>query len=355
MRAQLVRRHRRHRAWTPARRAARSCRPARHTGRASARRVPRSVRWPARSRTAGCPRPAPPARPLADGRDRRRVAAVQAHRVGRPRARACRRVRRGSLRPGPGHQMRLRPLVVGGERDARSRRAIRRARRRTRRRSIPGARCATPAGAAATRRGPAARSTRPSSTRDTLRRTALTKPAARALPVARARSTVVATAACGGTRVRSAWYAPSRSTSRTSGCDVGERSIDARGEDLVERAGRAHRAVAELGGQRGVASGQPGRRDELGQREVGVGAVGVDRAQQPVGDLARRRSANALARFDPRAARPVGRGHRPLARRLHRAELDLDGRRPDCDAVPLDPQLARGRARSRRAAGPGRA
>jgi len=50
------------------------------------------------------------------------------------------------------------------------------------------------------------------SSRATRRSTALTKPAARR----GARSTVADTAACGGTRVRSSWYAPSRSAARAA-------------------------------------------------------------------------------------------------------------------------------------------
>ena len=51
----------------------------------------------------------------------------------------------------------------------------------------------------------------------TLRRTALTKATGPALTTRRARSTVAETAACCGMRVRSSWWAPSRSTSSTGG------------------------------------------------------------------------------------------------------------------------------------------
>ncbi len=74
------------------------------------------------------------------------------------------------------------------------------------------------------RTGPVRRSAGPAiraqSVSPTRRRTALTSPVTRRPTVRRARSTVAATAACGGTRIDSSWWAPRRSRSITAGCSV---------------------------------------------------------------------------------------------------------------------------------------
>ena len=55
--------------------------------------------------------------------------------------------------------------------------------------------------------------------------------------------------------------------------DLGDRSARRLGEDGVVAAPPAQRAVGELGGERGVASGQPGPPEQPGKHEVGVGVL----------------------------------------------------------------------------------
>ncbi len=62
----------------------------------------------------------------------------------------------------------------------------------------------------------------------TLRSTAFTRPATRSPMAAAARSTVAPTAAWGGTRIPSTWWAPRRSTSMTAGCRVSSFRPEAR-------------------------------------------------------------------------------------------------------------------------------
>ena len=122
----------------------------------------------------------------------------------------------------------------------------------------------------------------------------------------RTRSTVVLIAACGGTRIASSWWAPSRSTSSTLACDLGQRPVDAGGEDRVVGALPPDRAGGQLGRERRVAARRARAcRRRCGQHEVGVGVLGPDRLAAPRTRRAGRRAGSAVERGSPPgSARP---------------------------------------------------
>ena len=268
----------------------------------------------------------------------------------RPGSPPARRTAERRVRPGPAAGLRDQLVPArcgrarrpGGSAGARRRRpgpprsrrvtasvGRRRAPRRRPRRSIPGAPCAAPAcrsGDAPSRR--VGRSRRPSRPAATRRSTALTKPAARPCPPARARSTVAATAAWAESGCAAAGRRPAAAGSGPGSSSSGQRPVAAaasRPRPAVPA--RAHGAVAEFGGQGGVAPGQPAlgeqRRQARGSRTRRRAATARSRSRAAARAGSRRRPASArrgaLSHGVPPdagvPAGPVGRGHRPLARR----------------------------------------
>ena len=104
----------------------------------------------------------------------------------------------------------------------------------------------------------------------------------------RTRSTVEDTAACCGTRVCSSWYGAQAQGVADLRVDLAERPARAGGEDHVELAGHAQRAVGQLGGQRRVAAVDLAVAQQGGQHQVGVRVLLVDRAQGREGRVAGR-------------------------------------------------------------------
>ena len=183
--------------------------------------------------------------------------------------------------------------------------------------------------------------------------TALTNPLAPAPLTIRARPTVSSTAAWAATRMPSSWWAPSRSVSRTLSSIWSSGPAGGRRDDRVVEAVHPGRAVGQLGGERrrrdrgsawrAALSAARGWRRRRRRRPAspcrppaGPGrwtlAVRCGRGGARPGTPAwpRRRPprgrasviAEPLSCVDPDAAGPVGRGHRLLAVRLDRAELD---------------------------------
>ena len=64
--------------------------------------------------------------------------------------------------------------------------------------------------------------------------------------------------------------------------DLGQRPVDAGGQDRVVGALPAQRAGGELGGERRVAAGEAVLAQHRGQHQVGVGVVDADRLQHVV-------------------------------------------------------------------------
>ena len=194
----------------PARRAAPPCRPGRRPGPASARRARSAGPSRGRSRPAASPRPARP-----PGRRRRPGSRPDRRPRGTPRtastAPGCRPTpdQLVPLDPaGPGHQMHGGRLVVGAQRGlelvagcgpSASCSAL------TIHRGCETAMARWPSGSCVRVRGKPARSRCPGRRRRSVRSTALTYPAPPGLSLARTRSTVADTAACGGIRVRRIW------------------------------------------------------------------------------------------------------------------------------------------------------
>jgi hypothetical protein len=98
---------------------------------------------------------------------------------------------------------------------------------------------------------------------------------------------VAETAACVGMRVRSSWLAPEPQDVEHGRVDVGERAVDAGLQHGVVEAGAAQGAVAELGGQRGVARLKLAVAEQTRQHEVGVGVALADGGEQVERDLPR--------------------------------------------------------------------
>ena len=217
-----------------------------------------------------------------------------------------------------------------------------------------------------------------------VRSTPLTKPARAVSNSMPACSTVVSSAACGSTLVRSSWYAPSRSrSSRTGSMLVGRPARRARDDGVEQAEGcgtcRRSSSVANAASRPVI----PRSRSSRGQGEVGVRVAFGDRAQHvecgPAGGIERlaaspggavRAVCSRLARAPsrPGGRRAPSRGrHRLLARRLdpvqpHRVRCGADehavastritpggndSRPVSDDRTELDPEVADHRPRAR--------